>query len=700
MADRLAVLKFDLQLASNKTEHHTDCYRSSELIVRRGQGFRITLTLNRAMEPEDSVMFTAETGPSYNTKATFPLSKPGKKGGTWQATYESADSKDLDITIFSPTTAVIGYYRLSAQIHYKGKTSLKSLKQFILLFNPWSSDDAVYMPKEDERQEYVLTDYGTIYVGHEKYIEKRGWNYGQFENNILDISLALLDQSLKHYEDPALDCSNRCDPVYVSRVVSAMINSNDDKGVLVGNWSGKYYDGISPLRWYGSTDILLKWYKRKFKSVAYGQCWVFAGVMCTVLRCLGIPARVITNFSSAHDTNANLSIDEYYDYLGQPTKLSKDSIWNFHVWNEGWFARKDLGSIFDGWQVLDATPQETSEGVYCCGPTSVTAIKEGYVDLDYDTPFVYSEVNADRMIWIYYSDKKAERVHSDTRTVGQCISTKAVGSFDRTDVTNNYKYPEGSDKERKVHEKACAKLLELKAKQDKWKKGRRRTTGGFSSSEPTSPGISGKFKLIKPPVFSKEINLMLILTNLTSASKTVKVNMDAHSILYTGQPLHEILKESKSAMVGPKGEQRIPFDIPYSKYKKYLNNAEMMEVTAVCETEDGIKTLVRKDVCLESPPIDIEFRGKAIVNKPIDVEVKIVNPISVTVKDCVLVIEGSGLLEGQLKRRVPSLEPNEVSRVQFEITPSKSGPKQLLVGLTSRMFSDIKGFQGVEVAEA
>ncbi|XP_029466689.1 protein-glutamine gamma-glutamyltransferase E-like [Rhinatrema bivittatum] len=702
--ENLAVLKFNLHLASNKTEHRTDYYRSSELIVRRGQNFKIALTLNRAVQPKESITFTAETGPSPsesdNTKAVFPLSNSGNKDGAWCATYESSDSSDLDITIFSPSTSVIGCYKLSAQISSKSKTSSKNLKQFMLLFNPWAADDAVYMPNEDERQEYVLTDNGVIYVGHEKYIEERGWNYGQFEEDILDISLALLDQNLNQFQDPALDCSQRCDPVYVSRVVSAMINSKDDKGVLVGNWSGKYSGGISPLRWYGSTDILQKWYQRQFKSVEYGQCWVFAGVMCTVLRCLGIPARVITNFSSAHDTNANLTIDEYYDYSGQPTELSNDSIWNFHVWNEAWFARKDLGSSFDGWQVLDATPQEISKGIYCCGPTSVSAIKEGHVDLDYDTPFVYSEVNADRAIWICYSNKKPERVHSDTRTVGQCISTKAVGSFDRVDVTNNYKYAEGSDKERKVHEKAYAKLLEVKTKQDKQKRKKQRHMGGGSSNEPASPGVSGKFKLMKAPVFGQEINLMLVLTNLTSASKAVKVNMDAHSILYTGKPLREILKESKSATVGPKGEERIPFDIPYPKYKTYLNNGEMMEVTAVCETEDGVKALVRKDISLESPPINIMFRGKAIMNQPVDVEVTLANPLSVTVKGCFLILEGSGLIEGQLKKKVPLLNPNEIFRIQVEVTPSKSGTKQLLAGLTSEKFADVKGFQVVEVAEA
>lgn len=35
---------------------------------------------------------------------------------------------------------------------------------------------------------------------------------------------------------------------------------------------------------------------------------------------------------------------------------------NFHVWVECWMTRKDLGSDMNGWQVLDPTPQQRSEG--------------------------------------------------------------------------------------------------------------------------------------------------------------------------------------------------------------------------------------------------------------------------------------------------------------------------------------------------
>lgn len=46
----------------------------------------------------------------------------------------------------------------------------------------------------------------------------------QFEENIIDICLELLDKSLNFQFDPATDCALRGSPVYISRVVSAMVS--------------------------------------------------------------------------------------------------------------------------------------------------------------------------------------------------------------------------------------------------------------------------------------------------------------------------------------------------------------------------------------------------------------------------------------------------------------------------------------------
>ena len=38
--------------------------------------------------------------------------------------------------------------------------------------------------------------------------------------------------------------------------------------------------------------------------------------LLTVLLCVGLPARSVTNFNSAHDTNFNRAVDKYYDEDG------------------------------------------------------------------------------------------------------------------------------------------------------------------------------------------------------------------------------------------------------------------------------------------------------------------------------------------------------------------------------------------------
>lgn len=56
------------------------------------------------------------------------------------------------------------------------------------------------------------------------------------------------------------------------------INSNDDSGVLVGEWE-EFSGGVHPGTWIGSGEILRKWVESG--PVRYGQCWVFAAVACT-----------------------------------------------------------------------------------------------------------------------------------------------------------------------------------------------------------------------------------------------------------------------------------------------------------------------------------------------------------------------------------------------------------------------------------
>ncbi|TDG96377.1 hypothetical protein EPR50_G00240840, partial [Perca flavescens] len=276
-----------------------------------------------------------------------------------------------------------------------------------------------------------------MYQGSFEAVTTRDWVYGQFERGILDACIYILDAS-------QMPINDRGNIIKVIRIGSAMINSKDDNGVCVGNWSDDYSMGRSPTSWTGSVQILLQ-YAKTGVPVGYAQCWVFAGVFNTFLRALGIPARPITNFVSAHDSNGNLKIEFIRLPDGSPDDSNTtDSIWSVIRWNEVFITRDDLPPGLGGWQVVDATPQETSDGYYRCGPASMTAVKEGLLCHPFDSGFVFAEVNSD--VIFYQQDRYGTltpyKVKKDY--IGKAVYTKSLGSNSPNNITQYYKYTQGN----------------------------------------------------------------------------------------------------------------------------------------------------------------------------------------------------------------------------------------------------------------
>uniref|UniRef100_A0A8C9EIX6 Transglutaminase N-terminal domain-containing protein n=1 Tax=Pavo cristatus TaxID=9049 RepID=A0A8C9EIX6_PAVCR len=119
--------------------HHTSDYNSTQMILRRGQAFAITLNFQTTVQPEDNFTFIASTGPSpaesQQTKAVFHLSEDAANG--WSATQEHCEPGCMSLIIVSPANAIIGRYKLKIRIVSGNKTSSALLGQFVLLFNPW-----------------------------------------------------------------------------------------------------------------------------------------------------------------------------------------------------------------------------------------------------------------------------------------------------------------------------------------------------------------------------------------------------------------------------------------------------------------------------------------------------------------------------------------------------------------------------------
>ena len=124
--------------------------------------------------------------------------------------------------------------------------------------------------------------------------------------------------------------------------------------------------------------------------------------------------------------------------------LVGDSVWNFHVWNEVFLrGTGHWPEKYAGWAAVDATPQESSNGMMQCGPAPLKvnfyfvtlllylncqAIKNGEIYIGYDTNFVFGEVNADQITWVCTTEDNSILIKGlgqrYSRSVGYNISTK------------------------------------------------------------------------------------------------------------------------------------------------------------------------------------------------------------------------------------------------------------------------------------
>ena len=71
--------------------------------------------------------------------------------------------------------------------------------------------------------------------------------------------------------------------------------------------SGPYEDGTDPWDWDNSRDMFEAYLKDSVCK--YVQCWGFGAVLTSVYRCLGIPARAVTIYNTAHDGDTTSTID-------------------------------------------------------------------------------------------------------------------------------------------------------------------------------------------------------------------------------------------------------------------------------------------------------------------------------------------------------------------------------------------------------
>ncbi|KAL1401749.1 hypothetical protein pipiens_006383 [Culex pipiens pipiens] len=706
--EALEVLSVDSCIGENGEAHRTGRFElmnrseidgsPSVLVVRRGQPFKLVVHCNRSFdEDRDVISLMLAVDPKdedkishgHGTVVYLPVESRSESveedEHDWRATLDAVEDNVLTVSVTTSALASVSRWQLSIDTKLVDTDQIKSYGtsvQFYLLFNPWCESDPVYLEGEDLREEYVLSDTTLIWRGCERSFHPTIWKLGQFERDILDCSLLLLSKVGR------VTATYRGNPVRVARALSAAINSNDDNGALFGFWGKDFSGGTAPTKWVGSVDILQQYYQTK-RSVKYGQCWVFSGVLATVARAIGIPCRVVSNFNSAHDSEASLTIDYYFGEDNKHLKeFSSDMTWNFHVWNELWMKRSDLGSgsdeLYDGWQAVDATPQELSDGMYKLGPAPVKAVRRGEINVLYDCDFVFAEVNADEIYWRYRgSGHPLKLMKKDPARIGQFISTKAVGKFEREDITGSYKFEERSCDERIIMMKALKQASNPFA--------RIHLSEEFSDID-INVEVRNDVKVGEP--FTITVN---IKNNSSESGYPVEGIVHVDTILYNGTGRKPLKAMPFNVQVDPDSTASVELNVEFEEYHSVVLDQAYFKILCSASIEGTTYEFFRQDdYRVRRPDIKINLDNEPVSKAPLYVTATLQNPMPIPLTGGQFRFECSGVWQ-PVEIPCDYIGAGEETVVKFRVWPQFDGKAQIAGKFNATELNDVDGFLAFEV---
>lgn len=309
-----------------------------------------------------------------------------------------------------------------------------------------------------------------------------------------------------------------------------------------------------------------------------------------MMRCLGIPARSVTNYDSAHDSEGNCTDDKYFDEeLNYIDEESEDSVWNFHVWNDVWMARPDLPPGMGGWQAIDGTPQEESTGIYRCGPAPLQAVKEGNVYLGYDTKFVFAEVNADTVYWQHLPNGDLKPFRVKTNSVGSAILTKKPNGYSAEDISNQYKYKEGS-----LLERATVRRVMKKVRNPVLEK--QPTDITFTTRVPWNVDTE------------EELGVRMTAINKKSHTFTINTVVVAHVVRYNGVKVKCLERRTEEQQVSSMEDVEFKFIYNMSEFAEFMDENVSIRFSLTAKVKESGQMYATQKICnIQKPQLHVQI---------------------------------------------------------------------------------------------
>ncbi|XP_015413103.1 PREDICTED: erythrocyte membrane protein band 4.2 isoform X5 [Myotis davidii] len=406
------------------------------------------------------------------------------------------------------------------------------------------------------------------------------------------------------------------------------------------------------------------------------------------VRGLGIPARVVTTFSSAQGTGGGLLVDEYYTEEGlQNGEGQRGRIWIFQTSTECWMTRPDLPPGYGGWQILYPSAPQGGAVLKACDLVPVRAVKEGILGLTPAVADMFASVNAACVVWKCCEDGTLALTNSNTKYVGSNISTKGVGSDRCEDITQNYKYPEGSLQEKEVLERVQKEKLEH---------------GEDNSIHPPRLETEDPLYLFLEAPSSLPLRgdaqFSVTLVNPSDQEKAVRLAIGVQAVYYNGVLAAELWREKLLLTLSANLVRRITTSLSFSQFARSPPENSFLRLTAVAtHSESSLSCFAQEDIAICRPRLAIEMPEAAEQYQPLSASVSIHNSLDAPMKDCVISIFGRGLIHRERSYRLGPVRPGNTLCTQFWFTPVKVGLQRLNVEMDCNMFQNLTNYRSVTV---
>lgn len=666
-AGPLAVISVDMFEKENAKDNFTTFYKQvygqfPSSVLRRGSRFRVGIRFNQEVELDNldvKVNLALGLNPTIRDGTLVKLQLPtlvDDKGtaqvklSQWSISVTFHQRDMVLVMLRSPATTPVGRWTLSFQV---GAALQTMDRKIYVVCNPWLQGDPVFMKNEEEREFYTIKDSCNVYLGTYESFYPKQWFLGQFNKATLEVIEFLLRES-------GLTAAQRADQAMLVRTLSAVVNSNDDNGLVYGLWDGIYAGGTNPLAWNSSPPIINQFFEAGGNNVKYGQCMVFGALLTTLLRAVGVPSRMVSNFPSAHVEGGDMTVHYRFDEFDRYIQ-GNDMEWNFHVWAECWMTRPDLPKGFDGWQVVDGTPQVPSQsGKFEVGPYPVKAILQDNTDLKFDGKYATAAIKA---VYKYY--RKDPTVPGGWTLLatykdraGRLLLTEKLippgQEPEPEDVTHNYRARTSSPRTQ------ITEAMELKLE--------------------CAPAV---------PV-GEAIQVVCRATNNDKLPHDVTVSVRASSVEYNNAVPEEVGCTSQRLKMAPGIVESVELKMYADSYLGKLRPQGMIRIDAVATFKDGFAS-ARVVVVVKMPALNVEVLSRDKPLGALKYKLSLFNPLTVPLTDCKLIVELPGSTQLLTQTAVGNVPPGRAFEKTGVLFVTSTDTKTIVATFMSKQLPVVTG---------